>query len=77
MKAQSPCPNPLPASENELAGAASGAPTDDSGTLSHIPAMSCVPTPTLALLLAPAKFVAKYTNANLQIATKLALELFV
>ena len=71
------CWNPLPASEDELAGAAPGALTNDNGTPFHISAMSCVLTPALAPLLAPAKLVAKYTNANLQQATKLALESFV
>ena len=74
---RSPRRNPPPAGEDELAGAVPGAPTDDSGTPSHTPAMSRVPTPAPAPPPASAKLVAKYTDANLQKATKLALELFV
>ena len=74
---QSPCWNPLLADEDELARAAPRAPSNDSGTLSHTPAMLRILTPAPALSLAPAKLVAKYTNTDLQRATKLALELFV
>ena len=69
--------NPPSAGEDELAGAAPGAPTDDNGTLSHTSNMSRVPTLAPALPPAPAELMAKYTNADLQRATKLALELFV
>ena len=71
------CQNPPPAGKDELAEAARGAPTNDSGTLSHIPAVLHVSTPAPAPPLAPGKLVAKYTNTNLQRATKLALKLFV
>ena len=74
---RSPRRNPLPAGEDELAGAIPRAPTDDSGTPSHTLAMSRAPTPASAPPPAPAKLVAKYTNADLQRATKLALESFV
>ena len=66
-----------PSSEDELAGAAPGALTDDSDTPSHTSTVSRVPTPALAPLLAPAKVVAKYTDADLQQAIQLALKLFV
>ena len=74
---RSPCWNPLPALEDELAGAALGAPTDDSGTFSYTFAVSYISTLAPTLPLASAKLVAKYTNADLQRATKLALELFI
>ena len=69
--------NSPPVSEDELTGATSGATTNNSGTPSYTPAMSRVPTPAPALLLATAKLVAKYTNADLEQATKLALKSFV
>ena len=69
--------NPPPAGEDELVRATSEAPTNDNGTPSHTSAVSYVSTPAPAPPLAPAKPVAKNTNANLQRATKLALELFV
>ena len=74
---QNPCENPPPAGEDELAGAALGAFTSDNGTPSYIPAMSCIPTSVLAPPLALAKLVAKYTDADLQQAIKLALKSFV
>ena len=74
---RSPCRNPLSASKDELAGAPPGVCINDSGTLSHTPAMSRIPTPASAFLFASAELVAKYTNANLQRNTKLDLELFV
>ena len=74
---QSPCRNLLSAGEDKIAGAALGAPTNDSGTPSHTPAVSRVPTPAPAPPLALAKLVAKYTDADLQRATKLAPESFV
>ena len=74
---RSPRRNPLPAGKDELAGAALGAPTNDNGTSSHTSAVSRVPTPAPAPPLAPAELVAKYTDADLQRATKLALKLFV
>ena len=69
--------NPSPTGEDELTGAAPRALTNDSGTPSHTPAVSRVLIPAPAPSSAPAKLVDKYTNANLQRATKLALELFV
>ena len=74
---QSFCRNLPPAGKNELARAALKALTNDSGTPSYTPAVSRVPTPAPAPLLTPAKLVVKYTDADLQRATKLALELFV
>ena len=50
---QSPRQNPPLAGEDELAGDASGAPTDDNGTPSHTLAVSRVPTPAPAPLFAP------------------------
>ena len=69
--------NPPAAGEDELVGAAAEAPTNDNGTLFYTTAMSRISTPALALLLAPIKLMAKYTNADLQRATKLALKLVV
>ena len=74
---QSPRWNSLPAGKDKLAGAALGASTNSNGTLSHTPTLLPIPTSALALPLAPAEFVAKYTNADLQQATKLALKLFI
>ena len=71
---QSFCRNPLPIGNNELAGATS---TKRNGTLTPTFIMSHVPTPAPAPLLASTKVMAKYTNADLQRATKLALKLFV
>ena len=61
----SPRQNSPPASKNDLARAAPGAPTNDSSPLSHTPTVSRVPTPALAPLLAAAKPVARYTDTNL------------
>ena len=69
--------NPPPAGEDELARAALGASTDNSNTPSHTPAVSRLPTPAPAPPPAPIKLVAKYTNIDMQKATKLALESFV
>ena len=69
--------NPPPAGKDELAEAASGAFTNDGGTFSHTSVVSSVPTPAPATPLASAELVAKYINADLQKATKLALEVFV
>ena len=74
---QSPCLNPPPAGEDELAGAVLEAPINDNSTFSYTPAESHVPTPAPAPLFAPGKLLAKYSDAVLQKATKLALELFV
>ena len=71
------CWNPPPASKNELARAASRAWTNDNGTLSYTPAVSHISIPAPAPSLASTKLVAKYTNADLQRATKLALKLFI
>ena len=73
----SPRWNPPPAGEDELAGAAPRAPTNDNGTPSHTPAVLRAPTPAPAPPPAPTELVAKYTDADLQRATKLALESFV
>ena len=67
-----------------------GAPINNSGTSKPTPAISCAPTPapaqTSALAQAPASTLTsasvpgpprRYTDENLQRATKLALELFV
>ena len=59
------CKNIPLAGKNELAKAVPGAPTNDNVTLSQTPAVSRISTPALAPLLASAKFVAKYTNADL------------
>ena len=53
------------------------APINYSGTPSHTPAVLYVLTLASAFSLALAKLVAKYTNADLQKTTKLALKLFV
>ena len=74
---QSFCWNPPPADKDELAEAALEASTNNNGTFSHTSAMLHIPTLASALPLAPAKLVAKYTNANLQRAIKLALKLFI
>ena len=72
-----PYGNPPPIGEDELAGVAPvAALTNDSGTFSHTPAVSYIPTFAPAPPLAPAELVAKYTNADLQRATKLVLKLF-
>ena len=63
---RSPCRNLPPTSKDKLARVAlEAAPINDSGTSSHISTVSRIPTPAPALPLAPAKLVAKYTNANL------------
>ena len=69
--------NLLPAGKDELARTAPRAPTNDNNTHFYTLAVSCVITSTLAPLLAFAELVVKYTNANMQRATQLALELFV
>ena len=53
------------------------APTNNSGTSTPTPVMSYAPTLALVPPLVPANLMAKYTNADLQRVTKLALELFV
>ena len=53
---------------------AGGAPTDDSGTPVPTPAVSRAPTPAPASVPGPP---GRYTDEDLQRATKLALELFV
>lgn len=65
--------NPPPTSKDELTGSILGAPTKSSGTLTLTPAASRthIPTPTPAPIA-----LSLYTNANLQRAIKLALELF-
>ena len=70
------CWNPPPINKDELAGTDSKALINDSGTPSYTLAVSHVSTPASAPPLASAKLVAKYTNADLQQATKLALKLF-
>ena len=74
---RSSCRNPPPAGKDELAQATPRALTNDSGTSSYTFAVPYVPTPTPASSFAPAELVAKYTNADLQRATKLTIELFV
>ena len=69
--------NPLPVGEDELAGATLRAFINNNGTPSHILAVSHISTPAPAPSPTPAKLVAKYTNSDLQRATKLALHLFV
>ena len=71
------CRNSPPAGEDELAGDTPRASTNDNGTFSQILAVSHVAALAPALPLASAKLMAKYTNADLQRATKLASELFV
>ena len=74
---RSPCRNPLPNGKNKMAGATLRASTNNSDTFCHTSAVSRISTPALAPPLASAKLVAKYTNADLQRAIKLALKLFV
>ena len=76
---RSPRRNPLSTGEDELARAIPEAPTNDSGTPSHTPAVSRVLTPTPASAVASASIeaAAKYTDKDLQRATQLALNLFV
>ena len=62
---RSPYRNRPPANKDELAGAASRAYTNNSSTPSYTPAISRIPTPTLAPPLASVKLVGKYTNADL------------
>ena len=71
------CRNPPLVGEDELAGAAPGALTNENRMPSHTPAVSRVLNTASAPPLAPAELVAKYTNADMQQAIKLALELFV
>ena len=71
------CRNLSHAGKDEFAEAAPRASTNDSGTSSYTPAVSSVPTSVPAPLFAPTKLVVKYTNADLQKGTKLALKLFV
>ena len=59
------CQNSLPAGKNKLAKIALRALTNDSGTFSYTFAVSYVPTLAPALLLASAKLVIKYINADL------------
>ena len=75
---QSPCRNFLPVGKDEFTGAAPRAvPTNDSGTLTLTPVVLGAPTPAPVPPPALAKLVAKYTDADLQRATKLAIKLFV
>ena len=62
---RSPRRNSPPAGEDELVGAAPGAPIDDRSTFSHTPAVSRVPTSAPAPAAAPNELVAKYTDADL------------
>ena len=43
------CWNSFPASKDELTGAASGASTNDIGTFTYIPAVSCAPILAVAI----------------------------
>ena len=74
---RSPYLNPPAAGKDELARAALGAPINDSDIPSHTPAMSRIPNPAFPPPPALAKLVAKYTDADLHKATKLALKSFV
>ena len=71
---RSPCFNPPPTGNDELAGGAPGALTNGSGIFTPTTATSCTPTPTPAPVPGPTGM---YTDVDLQRATKLALELFV
>ena len=74
---RSPCRNCPLTGEDKLARVAPRAAfTHDSDIPFYIPAVSCVPTPAPAPSVALAKLMAKYTNADLQRAIQLALELF-
>ena len=63
--------NPPPAGKD---GLARGVPFEGSGTFTSTPAASRTPTPASASALGPP---GKYTDEDLQRATKLALELFI
>ena len=63
--------------KDEFTGAAPKAFTNDNSTFSYTSAISRISTPALAPPFASAELVAKYINANLQKATKLALKLFI
>ena len=65
---------PPPAGEDELAGDVPGAPTEGSGTHTPTPAASRAPTPAPAPAPGPP---GRYTDEDLQRATKLALDSFV
>ena len=65
--------NPPLAGKDELAG---GAPSEDSGTPTPTLAASKAPTPAPAPASAPGP-PGKYTDEDLQRATKLTLELFI
>lgn len=73
----SPHCNPLPASKNELAKAALGAPTDGSSIPAPISILIISCTPISAPAPSQAPSISTYTNVNLQKPTKLALKLFV
>ena len=65
------------AGEDELTGATPGASINDNGIPFHTPVALCIQTLAPGLPLTPAELVAKYTNADLQSAIKLAIELFI
>ena len=73
------CQNLASTGADEFAGAALGAPTNDSGTSSYTAAVLCIPTAAsaLAIALAPTEAMAKYTNKNLQRAKQLTINLFI
>ena len=66
--------NPLPIGNNKIAGTAL---IKGNSIPTFTPIASCVPTPAPALPFASVMLVVKYTNADLQKATKLALKSFV
>ena len=75
--------DPPPSSEDELAGDAPGAHIKGSGTPTPTSAISSAPTPAPAQAPAPVQTLTlvpgpgPYMDADIQRATKLALELFV
>ena len=74
---RSPQQNFLPIGKNKLAGAYLGpAPTYGSYTPTSTPVMWYASIPAPVPYLAPTKFMAKYTDADLRKATILTLELF-
>ena len=71
--------NSPPGGKDELAGSPPGAPTKDSNTPTPSPAVFWAQTPTFTPTFTPALALpgGRYTNMDLQRATKLALESFV
>ena len=71
------CRNPPPGNEDELVGGPPGALTKGSNTSTPSPPVSWTQTPVDTPTTIPASSRGMYTDANLQRATKLALELFI